>query len=134
ASVACTLPATFDRAVDQMPRAAAIRAAIPARTTILRIVSPSAACERRDCRRRQSGGNPTQLVRHERRRGKAIRQKVNHTPNGCASLVIRADERRRLKAIRQKYNRDPNGGLAVGSVQEMASSLNYMPNRRSWRD
>ena len=65
-------------------------------------------------RRRQSGGNPTQLVRHERRRVKAVRQKVNRTPNGYASLVIRANERRRLKAIRQKYNRDPNGGLAMG--------------------
>src|SRR5262252_1087120 len=56
ASVACTspatLPATFgpsNVAVDQMPTAAAIRAAIAARTTILRMVSPSAACERRDC-------------------------------------------------------------------------------------
>src|SRR5262249_61670804 len=48
ASVACTSPATFGPsyvagAVDQMPAAAAIRAAIAARTTILRIVSPSAA-------------------------------------------------------------------------------------------
>src|SRR6516225_5082362 len=54
ASVACTWPATFGPsyvagAVDQMPAAAAIRAAIAARTTILRMVSPSAACERRDC-------------------------------------------------------------------------------------
>src|SRR6516164_761149 len=52
ASVACTSPATFglsNVAVDQMPTAAAIRAAIAARTTILRMVSPSAACERRDC-------------------------------------------------------------------------------------
>src|SRR5215831_8157797 len=51
ASVACTWP-TFGAsnvAVDQMPAAAAIRAAIAARTTILRMVSPSAACERRDC-------------------------------------------------------------------------------------
>src|SRR6516164_3210578 len=54
ASVACTWPATFGPsyvagAVDQMPTAATIRAAIAARTTILRMVSPSAACERRDC-------------------------------------------------------------------------------------
>src|SRR5215472_6811657 len=54
ASGACTWPATFGPsyvagAVDQTPAAAAIRAAIAARTTILRIVSPSAACERRDC-------------------------------------------------------------------------------------
>src|SRR5262252_5312531 len=27
--------------------------------------------------------------------------RVNRTPKGCASLVIRADERRRVKAIRQ---------------------------------
>src|SRR5262249_8656545 len=54
ASVACTWPATFglsNVAVDQRPAAAAITAAIAARTAILRIVSPSAACERRDCTR-----------------------------------------------------------------------------------
>src|SRR5260370_16910884 len=54
ASVACTWPATFglsNVAVDQRPAAAAITAAVAARTAILRIVSPSAACERRDCTR-----------------------------------------------------------------------------------
>jgi hypothetical protein len=38
-------------AVDQRPAAAAITAAVAARTAILRIVSPSAAWERRDCTR-----------------------------------------------------------------------------------
>src|SRR5262249_15623782 len=54
ASVACTWPATFglsNVAVDQRPVAAAITAAVAARTAILRIVSPSAACERGDCTR-----------------------------------------------------------------------------------
>ena len=52
ASVACTWPATFGPSnvvVDQMPAAAAIRAAIAARTTILRIVSPLRSDEGRDC-------------------------------------------------------------------------------------
>src|SRR5262245_42462378 len=38
----------------------------------------------------------------ERQRVKVVRQRVNRTPNGYASLVIRADGGRRLKANRQR--------------------------------
>jgi len=71
---------------------------------------------------------------------KRVRLRVNRTPNGYASLVIRANGGRRLKAIRQKYNRDPR---CRGSAQEWplvsivrlidgSSECSFLDNRCEW--
>jgi len=67
---------------------------------------------------------------NERRRVKAIRQKVNRTPNGCASLVIRANGGRRLKSGPTEVIIATQTAAWPWVRACVASRFNYTPDRR----